>query len=207
MDALSLRPSDAQAGGFLDDVDVTLRECRFVIWDYMAHTGLQRALRRGLRGPREGTGVARVRASDQSERSGDTGELGVAPGSGREGERDQSAHGELVQAGERTGSVADTADGLVPQQERGAEGRDGPRPDGALDPRRDDRTFWADCEWLPCRDGKWRPVEPGTFPLAHGVPVRLGRLRGYGNAIVPQVAAEVIRAYMELCDGSARQPV
>jgi hypothetical protein len=24
----------------------------------------------------------------------------------------------------------------------------------------------------------------------------VGRLRGYGNAIVPQVAAEVIRAYM-----------
>jgi len=26
----------------------------------------------------------------------------------------------------------------------------------------------------------------------------VGRLRGYGNAIVPQVAAEVIRAYMEI---------
>jgi DNA (cytosine-5)-methyltransferase 1 len=25
----------------------------------------------------------------------------------------------------------------------------------------------------------------------------VGRLRAYGNAIVPQVAAEVIRAYME----------
>jgi len=33
--ALSLRPSDAQAGAFLDDVDVTLKECRFVVWDYM----------------------------------------------------------------------------------------------------------------------------------------------------------------------------
>src|SRR5580765_707999 len=35
MEGLSLRPSDAQAGSFLDDVDVTLKECRFVIWDYM----------------------------------------------------------------------------------------------------------------------------------------------------------------------------
>jgi hypothetical protein len=26
----------------------------------------------------------------------------------------------------------------------------------------------------------------------------VGRLRGYGNAIVPQVAAEVIRAYLEI---------
>ena len=56
---------------------------------------------------------------------------------------------------------------------------------------------WTPCDWLPCRDGKWRPVEPGTFPLAHGVSNRVGRLRAYGNAIVPQVAAQVIRAYME----------
>ena len=52
-------------------------------------------------------------------------------------------------------------------------------------------------DWLHCRDGKWRPVEPGTFPLAHGVPARVVRLRGYGNAIVPQVAAEFIQAFNE----------
>jgi len=57
--------------------------------------------------------------------------------------------------------------------------------------------IWAAPDWLFCRDGKWRPVESGTFPLAHGVSGRVGLLRGYGNAIVPQVAAEVIRAYME----------
>lgn len=56
---------------------------------------------------------------------------------------------------------------------------------------------WRDADWLFCRDGKWRPVEPGTFPLAHGAPARVGRLRAYGNAIVPQVAAEVIGAYLE----------
>jgi len=56
---------------------------------------------------------------------------------------------------------------------------------------------WRDPDWLFCRDGKWRPVEPGTFPLAHGLPARVGRLRGYGNAIVPQVAAEVIKVLME----------
>jgi len=52
---------------------------------------------------------------------------------------------------------------------------------------------WDNSDWLWCRDGKWRPVESGTFPLANGVPGRVGRLRAYGNAIVPQVAAEVIK--------------
>lgn len=53
-------------------------------------------------------------------------------------------------------------------------------------------SFWSGADWLFCRDGKWRPVEPGTFPLAHGVPGRVGLLRGYGNAINPQQAAVFI---------------
>ena len=56
-------------------------------------------------------------------------------------------------------------------------------------------SFWSDADWLPCRDGKSRPVEPGTFPLAHGATARVGRLRAYGNAIVPQVAQAFIEAY------------
>ncbi len=57
--------------------------------------------------------------------------------------------------------------------------------------------FWKQVEWLPCEDGKARPVEPGTFPLVDGTPNRVGRLRAYGNAIVPQVAATFIRAFIE----------
>lgn len=49
--------------------------------------------------------------------------------------------------------------------------------------------FWRDADWLGCTDGKWRPVEPDTFPLADGVPARVGRLRGYGNAINAEQAA------------------
>jgi DNA (cytosine-5)-methyltransferase 1 len=56
--------------------------------------------------------------------------------------------------------------------------------------------FWQDADWLFCRDGKWRPVEPGTFPLAHGIPARVVRLRGYGNAIVPQAAAQFVKAFV-----------
>jgi hypothetical protein len=54
--------------------------------------------------------------------------------------------------------------------------------------------YWSVCDWIECRDGKRRPVEPGTFPLAHGSPARVGRLRAYGNAIVAPLAAEFVRA-------------
>ena len=57
--------------------------------------------------------------------------------------------------------------------------------------------FWRNADWLLCRDGKWRPVEPGTFPLAHGTAARVGRLRGYGNAICAPQAEVFIRAVME----------
>ncbi|EPN9761194.1 DNA cytosine methyltransferase [Klebsiella oxytoca] len=77
--------------------------------------------------------------------------------------------------------------------------------------------FWRDADWLFCRDGKWRPVEPGTFPLVDGAAARMGRvepgvarvassnrvgrLKGYGNAINAQAAAAFICAYMEVSHG------
>lgn len=57
---------------------------------------------------------------------------------------------------------------------------------------------WRDVVWVDCADGKARPLEPGLEPLAYGVSARVGRLRGYGNAIVPQVAAAFIEAYLDV---------
>jgi len=56
------------------------------------------------------------------------------------------------------------------------------------------RGFWSDVEWLPCRDGKWRPTQPGLLPLAYGAASRVGRLRAYGNAIVAPQAVAFLRA-------------
>lgn len=60
--------------------------------------------------------------------------------------------------------------------------------------------LWRDADWLFCRDGKWRPVEPSTFPLAHGAPARVGRLRAYGNAINAEAARVFIEAGREAID-------
>ncbi|WP_081262421.1 DNA cytosine methyltransferase [Ralstonia solanacearum] len=57
--------------------------------------------------------------------------------------------------------------------------------------------LWRAADWLLCRDGKWRPVEPGTFPLAHGATARVGRLRAYGNAVNAEAARLFIEHVME----------
>ena len=60
--------------------------------------------------------------------------------------------------------------------------------------------FWRDADWLYCRDGKWRPVRPGSFPLVDGIPARVGRLRAYGNAINIEAATAFIKSYMAAVD-------
>lgn len=101
-----------------------------------------------------------------AERSGNTGGLGNAE---CERARRHSTAGVGTQERAAVRAVGDDA-----------------RPSGAAP--------WSDLEWLPCIDGKWRPTQPGLRPLAHGVPGRVGKLRAAGNAIVPQAAAEFIRA-------------
>lgn len=74
---------------------------------------------------------------------------------------------------------------------------------------------WRDSYTIACTDNKTRRVGAGVFPLAHGLSAgmvpsgdpslsyvqgtgeaRVGRLRGYGNAIVPQCGAEFVRAFL-----------
>ena len=70
----------------------------------------------------------------------------------------------------------------------------GERPDEHAD----QRAPWSSSELVPCADGRARRIpQSGIFPLAHGIPSRVGQLRAYGNAIVPHVAAVFIRAYRE----------
>jgi DNA (cytosine-5)-methyltransferase 1 len=64
--------------------------------------------------------------------------------------------------------------------------------------------FWGAADWLWCRDARWRPVEPGSFPLVNGLSDRMAAIRGYGNAIVPQCAAVFIRSVMDVMIGGAK---
>jgi len=61
--------------------------------------------------------------------------------------------------------------------------------------------FWGDAELVYCQDKKYRPFEPGTLPLAHGIANRMGRLRATGNALVAPVAEAFVRAYLDITNG------
>jgi len=108
-----------------------------------------------------------------------------------DGEHDTQPYGCASQLGDANHA---RLEGLAGHGDAGA-GR--PQPTGSVTAPGAVNGFWADADWIPCHDGKWRPVEPGAFPLANGAPARVGRLRAYGNAINAENAREFIAAYME----------
>ena len=141
----------------------------------------------------------------------------------RRGERgdgaDQCAPGPDGLAGRM--ADADGRDAGAKGLQRSGQHGQQPQDSSAGDDRRPGPVngLWRDADWLFCRDGKWRPIEPGIEPLVTGVSgrvelvravkqaeatvqethrySRVGALRGYGNAIVPQVAAEFIGSWLD----------
>lgn len=117
----------------------------------------------------------------------------------RQAAEPDSSVGKLADT-ERNGSYQPGEDATEPRSDRQTDGlsigsSEGLRSDlwaDALD------GFWADADWLFCRDGKWRPVEPGAFPLAPRLPGDVGRLRAYGNAICAPVAQAFIRTVSDV---------
>lgn len=108
---------------------------------------------------------------------------GPVPGGANSGLADAGGNGR-DQRGQRVCSAR--SDGLV-----GDHGiLEGQPPAGPVN------GFWGAADWLLCRDEKWRPVEPGTFPLVDGAPARVVRLRAYGNAINAEAAREFIEGVM-----------
>ncbi len=61
--------------------------------------------------------------------------------------------------------------------------------------------LWSKYEWRTGKDGKTRRVKPGIRLLAHGISRRVDLLHIGGNAIVPSLAEEFIKAYIESREG------
>jgi DNA (cytosine-5)-methyltransferase 1 len=99
-------------------------------------------------------------------------------------------HGGNVDGSDEPGRVEAGSGGSAAATSNAPDGMGSERP-------RADHGGWDNADWLFCRDGKWRPVESGTFPLASRLPARVVRLRGYGNAIVPQAAALFINSFLD----------
>ena len=132
----------------------------------------------------------------------ESGRLAITKGQGRPGMEPELQAG----IGQRSWAGGDSAEGRLvhPFQsrleghtghgnDRDQPGRIDTLPAGSVAPA-SGSGHWSAHDLLHCTDGKTRRIEPGSFPLAHGVPGRVGLLRGYGNAIVPQVAAAFIEA-------------
>jgi DNA (cytosine-5)-methyltransferase 1 len=141
--------------------------------------------------------------SGQSRRDSEDRIVLAGPESRRDG-RNNSSSGGLAQSDGRN-----TGDGhLQRSREYGQQPQDaGNGIGGKIEPARHETRmpqpagrsasgFWSAFDILHCTDNRARRIEPGTFPLAHGIPARVGRLRGYGNAIVPQAAAAFVEACM-----------
>lgn len=124
--------------------------------------------------------------------------LADSEGSGRSEGRQEASQ-------ERPGSSDHGPDGGMADAEatgRGARRIDSSHGRPTIEPVRHGNDSWTPCDWIPCRDPNggppvFRPIEPGTHPLDHGVPGRVGLLRGYGNAIVPEKVAAFIVAALE----------
>ena len=123
-----------------------------------------------------------------------------SPEVGRRGRRDGNTAGDSGQVQTKgRGASSELADNVnAGSQGRLCGGPDEGRQDQHGHTGRYGTTgFWGAADWIDCKDGKTRPVEPSTFPLAYGATARVGRLRAYGNAIVPQAAQAFIEAYLE----------
>ena len=146
-------------------------------------------------------------ADSESERRGETGASRLRQEK-RAGERGDSC--ELAHAG-REGS---------PEQCGGREQPPVSAEAGSNGDANPTNGHWRDADWLLCRDDKWRPVKPGSFPLADGAPselvpsgdlresdaestkeARVMRLKGYGNGIVATQAQAFIEVVQEILTG------
>jgi DNA (cytosine-5)-methyltransferase 1 len=147
---------------------------------------------------------------DARERGGDGG-LGHASGRGsskvgsdlrqersvQKAQRGAEHRPALSRRASRAGGLGLTIPAGLSDAQLGIIRRAGWRPQGGATEQPGDPSR-PGADWLFCRDRRWRPVEPGTCPLVDEAPARMGRLRGYGDAIDAEAATQFIAAYFDV---------
>jgi DNA (cytosine-5)-methyltransferase 1 len=172
----------------------------------------RRSIARGWADDGDGTDTDR-QASGRSAACGETFDVANASGDGQR--QHSQRHGDALQSRQsapfRNNAARCGGHGAVGDAEYGSRG-----VAGELEPAQGDRVReisreglrqrlagnsnsnpWRDHGWIVGADGKARRVKPGIRLLVNGTTARVGRLRGYGNAVVPLLAAEFIKAYLE----------
>lgn len=159
-------------------------------------------------------GERRVRSAGSRKDGG----MGHAPSHDERGfEQRQQIDSEGIAAG---GSGSGLDNTVCQGLERHARNVDDGNQPGRIDTGEDGSIApsdsWRDWYLVKCRDGKARRIGTNVRPLAYGVPRdlgqrkpelrsllrpagrnRVGRLKGYGNAIVPQLAAMFVKSFFE----------
>lgn len=182
---------------------------------WMAHADIPSRKLRDSGGRTAGAGETACRGMPVTSGSGASFGMGDCAGERCKGQRlqhiERSENPETTWAGKISGMEHPSGDGrqgwLFGRQDSGREALD--RQAGCnstANTALQVNGFWRDADWLYCRDGVWRPVEPGTFPLANGATARVGRLRAYGNAIVAPLAQAFLTAVREIYPDSVAIP-
>lgn len=150
---------------------------------------------RGGRGGRPQDAIGNAGRRDAAERA-DV-ELEHAEGVGRgEGRTEHAVRRgwDAAADADGAGAVGDALGARLEGQRGHGDEQRGPEPHGSIAAA--DGSFWSDHEWLACADGKARRTKPGIRMLVNGMAGRIDLWRLAGNSIVPQLAAEVLRALL-----------
>ena len=124
--------------------------------------------------------------------------------------RGQTIYGNTAKRSQGSSDLADSDEDVADSERTRREKREGQTTSPVLRTQQHGREDVAysnstGCkeQWRTISDGeeqlaaecrsRWLP-EPSVGRVAHGIPKRVDRLRGLGNAIVPQVAYEIIHA-------------
>ncbi len=136
-----------------------------------------------------GSEVSTIASNTESERHG-----------GRSGERCTTGERELLQGKQEGGTVGSEAErcsrDAQPSSNTDRKGLQRGKETGNTSGSREERNQFTERYGELFGGGYWS-VEPNVGRVANGVPKRVDRLKGLGNAIVPQVAYEIFKAIEE----------